>query len=80
MPVDSAAAANTNLGAGLTNRQYGEICEILGTSVPAEFASQATNCTSPDTEIWKFLHDTHDGAKAKVVAAFIRRDNSKCMR
>ena len=49
MPVDSAVAANTNLGAGLTNRQYGEICEILGTSVPAEFASQATNCTSPDT-------------------------------
>ena len=49
LPVDSAAAANTNLGAGLTNRQYGEICEILGTSVPAEFASQATNCTSPDT-------------------------------
>merc|ERR1711998_132293 len=49
LPVDSAAVASTNLGAGLTNRQYGEICEILGTSVPAEFASQATNCTSPDT-------------------------------
>ena len=49
LPVDSAALANTNLGAGLTNRQYAEICEILGTSVPAEFASQATNCTSPDT-------------------------------
>ena len=49
LPVDSAAAANTNLGAGLTNRQYGEICGILGTSVPAEFTSQATNCTSPDT-------------------------------
>ena len=36
-------------GGGLTNRQYAEICEILGTSCHAEFAAQATNCTSPDT-------------------------------
>ena len=52
LPVDSAQAAGGSigdLGYGLTNRQYAEICEILGTSVPAEFASQATNCTSPDT-------------------------------
>mmetsp|Transcript_7381 Transcript_7381/g.8926 ORF Transcript_7381/g.8926 Transcript_7381/m.8926 type:complete len:459 (-) Transcript_7381:82-1458(-) len=51
LPVDSAEVAGEygKLGGGLTNRQYGEICEILGTSVPMEFASQATNCTSPDT-------------------------------
>lgn len=51
LPVDSAAAAGEfgRLGGGLTNRQYAEVCEILGTSVPMEFASQATNCTSPDT-------------------------------
>lgn len=52
LPVDSAAAAGeagAHLGGGLTNRQYAEICEILGTSVPMEFAAQATNCTSPDT-------------------------------
>ena len=41
--------AVVNLGAGLTNLQYAEICEILGTSSHMEFASQATNCTSPDT-------------------------------
>ena len=51
LPVDSAAAAGEQgkLGGGLTNLQYAEICEILGTSTPAEFAAQATNCTSPDT-------------------------------
>ena len=49
LPVDSAAVAGTSLGGGLTNRQYGEICEIMGTSVPMEFAAQATNCTSPDS-------------------------------
>ena len=49
LPVDSAAVAGTSLGGGLTNRQYGEVCEIMGTSVPMEFAAQATNCTSPDT-------------------------------
>lgn len=48
LPIDSAALAGIK-GAGLTNRQYAEICEILGTSCHAEFAAQATNCTSPDT-------------------------------
>lgn len=51
LPVDSAIAAGEQgaLGGGLTNRQYAEICEILGTSTPTEFASEVTNCTSPDT-------------------------------
>eukprot|EP00946_MAST-07B_sp_MAST-7B-sp1_P002816 g2816.t1 len=49
LPVDSAAVAGTSLGGGLTNAQYGQVCEILGTSVPAEFASQCCNCASPDT-------------------------------
>jgi alkylation response protein AidB-like acyl-CoA dehydrogenase len=49
LPVDSAAVAGTSLGGGLTNRQYAEVCEIMGTSAPMEFAAQATNCTSPDT-------------------------------
>jgi alkylation response protein AidB-like acyl-CoA dehydrogenase len=48
LPVDSAKLAGYP-GAGLTNRQYAEICEILGTSNHAEFASEVTNCTSPDT-------------------------------
>lgn len=51
LPIDSAKLAGEQgkLGGGLTNRQYAEVCEILGTSSPIEFASQATNCTSPDT-------------------------------
>jgi alkylation response protein AidB-like acyl-CoA dehydrogenase len=52
LPVDSAAMAGSavsKLGAGLTNRQYAEICEILGTSCHMEFAAQVTNTTSPDT-------------------------------
>lgn len=52
LPNDSAELAGENgggLAGGLTNRQYAEICEILGTSSPMEFAAQATNCTSPDT-------------------------------
>ena len=51
LPVDSAALAgeHAELAGGLTNRQYAEICEILGTSCPMEFAAQATNCTSPDS-------------------------------
>jgi len=51
LPVDSAALAGAQgrLGGGLTNLQYADICEILGTSCHAEFAAQATNCTSPDT-------------------------------
>ena len=31
LPVDSAAVAGTSMGGGLTNRQYGEVCEIMGT-------------------------------------------------
>lgn len=49
LPVDSAAIAETSLGGGLTNRQYAEVCEIMGTAVPIEFAAQACNCASPDT-------------------------------
>lgn len=49
LPVDSALVAGTALGGGLTNRQYGEVCEIMGTACHAEFAAEATNCTSPDT-------------------------------
>ena len=52
LPNDSAELAGEyggGLAGGLTNRQYAEICEILGTSCPMEFAAQATNCTSPDT-------------------------------
>lgn len=50
LPVDSAAAAGAQgIGGGLTNLQYADVCEILGTSMHAEFASQATNCSSPDT-------------------------------
>jgi len=48
LPVDSAQAAGIS-GMGLSNLQYGDICEILGTANHAEFAAQATNCTSPDT-------------------------------
>ena len=40
LPVDSAAVAGTSLGGGLTNRQYGEVCEIFGTCIPMEFAAQ----------------------------------------
>eukprot|EP00603_Paraphysomonas_imperforata_P003180 CAMPEP_0114419716 /NCGR_PEP_ID=MMETSP0103-20121206/4179_1 /TAXON_ID=37642 ORGANISM="Paraphysomonas imperforata, Strain PA2" /NCGR_SAMPLE_ID=MMETSP0103 /ASSEMBLY_ACC=CAM_ASM_000201 /LENGTH=458 /DNA_ID=CAMNT_0001588161 /DNA_START=54 /DNA_END=1430 /DNA_ORIENTATION=+ len=36
-------------GAGLNNKQYGALCEIMGTANHMEFAAQATNCTSPDT-------------------------------
>ena len=52
LPVDSAAVAGVDqsaVGGGLTNRQYAEICEIMGTSCHAEFAAMACNCTSPDT-------------------------------
>lgn len=48
LPVDSAMVAGVKAG-GLTNRQYAEVCEIMGTSNHIEFAAQATNCTSPDT-------------------------------
>jgi alkylation response protein AidB-like acyl-CoA dehydrogenase len=52
LPVDSAAVAGVDqsaVGGGLTNRQYAEICEIMGTSCHAEFAAMACNCASPDT-------------------------------
>lgn len=49
LPVHSAAVAGVTGGGGLTNLQYADLCEIMGTSVGAEFAAQATNCTSPDT-------------------------------
>jgi alkylation response protein AidB-like acyl-CoA dehydrogenase len=48
LPVDSAEIAGVK-GFGLTNLQYADICEILGTGNHAEFASECTNCTSPDT-------------------------------
>jgi hypothetical protein len=34
-------------GAGLNNKQYGALCEIMGTANHMEFAAQATNCASP---------------------------------
>eukprot|EP01063_Lacrimia_lanifica_P009182 TRINITY_DN16205_c0_g1_i1.p1 TRINITY_DN16205_c0_g1~~TRINITY_DN16205_c0_g1_i1.p1 ORF type:complete len:472 (+),score=176.04 TRINITY_DN16205_c0_g1_i1:69-1484(+) len=53
LPNDSARLGRVPAGlrpaGGLTNRQYGELCEILGTSCPFEFAAQATNTSSPDT-------------------------------
>lgn len=48
LPVDSAAVAGRK-GGGLTNVQYGDICEIMGTSNHAEFAAECCNCSSPDT-------------------------------
>jgi alkylation response protein AidB-like acyl-CoA dehydrogenase len=48
LPVDSAELAG-RAGGGLTNLQYAEICEIMGTSNHIEFAAQCCNCTSPDT-------------------------------
>ena len=49
LPVDSAALVGGRYGAGLTNLQYADLCEIMGTSIHAEMAAQATNTTSPDT-------------------------------
>ena len=49
LPADTAALVGGKYGGGLTNLQYADLCEIMGTSVHAEFAAQATNCTSPDT-------------------------------
>lgn len=48
LPVDSAALAGRK-GGGLTNLQYADCCEIMGTSNHAEFAAEACNCSSPDT-------------------------------
>lgn len=49
LPRDSAALVDGRYGAGLTNLQYADLCEIQGTSIHGEMAAQATNCTSPDT-------------------------------
>lgn len=48
LPVDSAAVAGTD-GGGLTNLQYADCCEIMGTANHAEFAAECCNCASPDT-------------------------------
>lgn len=52
LPADSAKLAPSNathLGRGLTNLQYADLCETMGTSVHFEFAASACNCASPDT-------------------------------
>ena len=49
LPVDTAALVDGKYGAGLTNLQYADLCEIMGTSIHGEMAANATNCTSPDT-------------------------------
>lgn len=36
-------------GGGLSNFQYGSLCEIMGTSNHMELAAEAMNCASPDT-------------------------------
>mmetsp|Transcript_58333 Transcript_58333/g.126100 ORF Transcript_58333/g.126100 Transcript_58333/m.126100 type:complete len:437 (-) Transcript_58333:9-1319(-) len=48
LPVDSALAAGRQ-GGGLTNLQYADCCEIMGTANHAEFAAECCNCSSPDT-------------------------------
>lgn len=48
LPVDSAQLAGRK-GGGLTNLQYADCCEIMGTANHAEFAAEACNCASPDT-------------------------------
>lgn len=48
LPVDSAKLSGRK-GGGLTNLQYADCCEIMGTSNHAEFAAEACNCSSPDT-------------------------------
>jgi hypothetical protein len=45
LPVDSASLAGfAEYGGGLTNRQYAELCEIMGTSNHMEFAAQVVVC------------------------------------
>lgn len=48
LPVDSAQKAGRK-GGGLTNLQYADCCEIMGTANHIEFAAEACNCSSPDT-------------------------------
>ena len=55
LPNDSAELAGEyggGLAGGLTNRQYAEICEILGTSCPMEFAAQVRIFQSTLTQIF----------------------------
>jgi len=52
LPRDSAQKAGPKYAAacaGLTNLQYADCCEIMGTANHAEFAAEACNCSSPDT-------------------------------
>ena len=51
LPVDTAALVRGGefKGGGLTNLQYADLCEIMGTSVHGEMAAMSTNCASPDT-------------------------------
>jgi hypothetical protein len=42
-------------GAGLNNKQYGALCEIMGTASHMEFAAQATNCSSPGYDCADYL-------------------------
>jgi alkylation response protein AidB-like acyl-CoA dehydrogenase len=50
LPNDTAAAAGGGYtGAGLTNLQYANLCEIMGTANHMEFCSEVCNCASPDT-------------------------------
>jgi alkylation response protein AidB-like acyl-CoA dehydrogenase len=48
LPVDTAEIAGYK-GGGLTNLQYADCCEIMGTANHAEFAAECCNCASPDT-------------------------------
>lgn len=48
LPVDTAEVAGYK-GGGLTNLQYADMCEVMGTANHAEFAAECCNCSSPDT-------------------------------
>jgi alkylation response protein AidB-like acyl-CoA dehydrogenase len=82
LPIDSAevaGAAALGQSHGLTNRQYAEVCEILGTSTPMEFASEATNCTSPDTGNMEVLcRYANDEQKAKWLTPLLEGKIRSC--